>query len=80
VHPTDEATLKQIFEAASIEPAFELRKTDAEVLIGELARSQRVITRVTRCRSESGYFTQIVAASRIVAGALLKYRKGCLSP
>jgi hypothetical protein len=45
VHPTDEAALKRIFEAASIEPMFELRKTDAEVLIGELARVRGVTNR-----------------------------------
>jgi hypothetical protein len=45
VHPTDEAAVKRIFEAARIEPRFELRKTDAEVLIGELARLRRVTNR-----------------------------------
>jgi hypothetical protein len=45
VHPTDEAALKRIFEAASIEPSFELRKTDAEVLIRELAQLRSVSDR-----------------------------------
>jgi hypothetical protein len=45
VHPTDDATLRRIFEAARIEPMFELRKTDAEVLIGKLAQLRSVTSR-----------------------------------
>jgi hypothetical protein len=52
VHPTDEAALKRIFDAARIEPRFQLRKTDAEVLIGELAQmrniTQRAVARAKR--------------------------------
>jgi hypothetical protein len=44
-HPTDHTALKRIFEAAGIEPRFESRQTNAEVLIGELARSRRVTDR-----------------------------------
>jgi hypothetical protein len=44
-HPTDEAALKRIFQAARIEPRFESRMTDAEVFIGNLARSRRVTDR-----------------------------------
>jgi hypothetical protein len=45
VHPTDEAALKRIFEAARIEPGFQLHKTDTEAFISELARSRRVTNR-----------------------------------
>ena len=45
VHPTDEAALKRIFGVASIEPAFQLRKTHPQVLIGELAELRSVTKR-----------------------------------
>ena len=45
VHPTDEAALKRIFEAARIEPAFQLRKTHPEVLVDELAQLRSVTKR-----------------------------------
>ena len=44
-HPTDEAALKRIFEAARIEPRFEPRKGVAKALIGELAQFRRVTDR-----------------------------------
>jgi hypothetical protein len=40
-----------------------------------IPRSDR---RSSTLRSDSGYFTYIITASRIISGELLKYRKGLL--
>ena len=45
VRPTDETALKRIFDAARIEPGFLLRKSNPEVLIGELAQLRSVTKR-----------------------------------
>jgi hypothetical protein len=50
-HPSDEAALKRVFAAAKIAPGFELRKTNAEALIGELAQLRSMTERsVARAR------------------------------
>ena len=68
VHATDEAALKRIFEAARIEPRFELRKTDAEVLIGELARSRRVTNRtVARAKRKAELLSPLDAHAEVKA-------------
>jgi hypothetical protein len=40
-----------------------------------IPRSER---RSSTLRSESGYFTYIITAKRIISGELLKYQKGLL--
>ena len=68
VHPTDEAALKRIFEAARIEPAFELRKTHAEVLIGELAQLRSMTNRtMARARRKAELLSPLDARPEVKA-------------
>ena len=54
VVPEDDARLRRIFDAAQMAPGFALRLTDADELIAELARLQRLShTVIARARREA---------------------------